>query len=41
VVHNYFGIDWFEVWRAATRDVPELRQQIAEILRAEFPERAG
>jgi len=41
VVHNYFGIDWSEVWRAATRDVPALRQQIAEILGAEFPERAG
>ena len=38
VVHNYFGIDWSEVWRAATRDVPVLRDQIAEILRKEFPD---
>jgi uncharacterized protein with HEPN domain len=38
VVHNYFGIDWVEVWRAASRDVPLLRIQIAEILQTEFPE---
>jgi len=36
-VHNYFGIDWVEVWRAAARDVPILREQIAEILQTEFP----
>ena len=34
VVHNYFGIDWEEVWRAATEDVPALRTRIAEILGA-------
>ena len=38
VVHNYFGIDWAEVWRSATQDVPALREQVAEILRTEFPE---
>ena len=38
VVHNYFGIDWSEVWRAATRDLPVLRDQVAEILRTELPE---
>ena len=32
VVHNYFGIDWEEVWRAATEDVPALRAWIAHIL---------
>lgn len=32
VVHNYFGIDWEEVWRAATEDVPVLRTRIAQIL---------
>jgi len=37
VVHNYFGIDWSEVWRAARRDVPVLRDQIAAILQGEFP----
>ncbi len=38
VVHNYFGIDWAEVWRAAMRDVPVLRAQITQILQAEFRE---
>jgi uncharacterized protein with HEPN domain len=37
VIHNYFGIDWAEVWRAAKRDVPVLRNQVAAILQAEFP----
>jgi len=37
VVHNYFGIDWTEVWGAAKRDVPVLRGQVAAILQAEFP----
>jgi uncharacterized protein with HEPN domain len=32
VVHNYFGIDWAEVWSAASTDVPGLRSQILEIL---------
>lgn len=34
VVHNYFGIDWEEVWRAADEDVPALRARIAQILGA-------
>jgi uncharacterized protein with HEPN domain len=38
VVHNYFGIDWLEVWRAAATDTPLLREQVAEILRLEFPD---
>jgi uncharacterized protein with HEPN domain len=38
VVHNYFGIDWAEVWRAATEDVPILRAQVAGILGSEFQE---
>ncbi len=38
VVHNYFGIDWPEVWRAAAIDTPLLRAQVAEILRLEFPD---
>ena len=33
VVHNYFGIDWAEVWSAASADVPVLRSQLLEILR--------
>jgi uncharacterized protein with HEPN domain len=38
VVHNYFGIDWLEVWSAASTDVPVLRSQLLEILR-EYRER--
>jgi uncharacterized protein with HEPN domain len=33
VVHNYFGIDWAEVWNAASADVPVLRSQLIEIFR--------
>jgi uncharacterized protein with HEPN domain len=36
LVHAYFGIDWVEVWLAASRQAPELRNQVAAILRAEF-----
>jgi uncharacterized protein with HEPN domain len=32
VVHNYFGVDWEEVWRAAIEDAPVLRARIARIL---------
>ncbi len=38
IVHHYFGIDWEEVWLSATVRAPVLRSQVAEILRAEFPE---
>ena len=38
IVHNYFGIDWAEVWRSATARVPVLRAQVADILRTEVPE---
>jgi uncharacterized protein with HEPN domain len=38
LVHAYFGIDWDEVWRAATRESPVLRSQIETILRAGFGE---
>ena len=38
VVHHYFGVDWDEIWRTATLDIPALRSQIAELLRAEFPD---
>ncbi len=36
LVHAYFGLDWDEVWRAASRESPDLRHQIESILRAEF-----
>ena len=31
-VHEYFAIQWDIVWATATRDVPILRKQIAELL---------
>jgi len=33
LVHQYFGIDFDEVWNTATRDLPELEQQIIEVLK--------
>jgi len=36
IVHAYFGIDWDEVWRAATRECPVLKAQIESVLEAEF-----
>jgi uncharacterized protein with HEPN domain len=38
VVHNYFGIDWAEVWSAAATDVPLLREQITGILTVDLPD---
>lgn len=38
VVHAYFSVDWETVWITATQDVPELKQQIAAVIAAEFPE---
>ena len=38
IVHNYFGIDWEEVWRSARTRVPVLRAQVARLLRDEFGE---
>ncbi|MBF8284483.1 MAG: DUF86 protein [Anaerolineales bacterium] len=37
-VHNYFGVSWDTIWDTATQDVPILREQIAAILAAEFPD---
>jgi len=37
VVHEYFGLNWEIVWDTATELVPELRRQVAAVLRAEFP----
>jgi uncharacterized protein with HEPN domain len=36
LVHEYFGIDWDVVRRAAEREVPLLREQIAATLADEF-----
>ncbi len=38
VVHHYFGIAWDEVWQTATLDIPALRDQVAEVIRMEFPD---
>lgn len=32
IVHDYYQIDWDEVFRTATTDIPPLRQQIGSIL---------
>ena len=37
-VHEYFGVSWETVWNTATLDVPVLREHIAAILAAEFPD---
>jgi uncharacterized protein with HEPN domain len=37
-VHAYFSVDWKIVWVAATKDVPELRHIVAEILASEYPD---
>jgi uncharacterized protein with HEPN domain len=37
VVHEYFGLSWEIVWNTATDLVPELRRQVAAVLKAEFP----
>ena len=41
VVHEYFGLDWPIVWDTATTLVPVLREQVARVLSAEFPEGSG
>jgi uncharacterized protein with HEPN domain len=38
IVHNYFGIDWEEIWLSAKLRVPVLREQVSDVLCAEFPE---
>ncbi|MCK5863339.1 MAG: DUF86 domain-containing protein [Candidatus Hydrogenedentes bacterium] len=32
IVHDYFEVDWEEVYTTAIRDIPPLRQQISNIL---------
>jgi uncharacterized protein with HEPN domain len=38
LVHEYFGIDRPMVWQVAISEAPLLRDQIAAVLRTEFPE---
>lgn len=32
LIHQYFGVDLDKVWLTATRDIPVLKQHVAEIL---------
>lgn len=32
VVHAYFAVDWEIVWTTATKDLPELREAIVQLL---------
>jgi len=34
VVHAYFNIDWDIVWITATKNVPELKEKVAKILKS-------
>src|ERR1039458_2491946 len=38
LVHEYFGIYWPLVWQTAVDHAPVLREQVAKILSAEFPD---
>lgn len=38
IVHGYFALDWERIWQTILRNVPPLKEQIAAILLAEFPE---
>jgi hypothetical protein len=38
IVHAYFELDWQILWDAATGDIPKLRRQVLDVLRAEFSE---
>jgi uncharacterized protein with HEPN domain len=40
IVHGYFGLNWERVCNTIVDDIPILRDQIAAILAAEFPEEA-
>jgi uncharacterized protein with HEPN domain len=41
IVHDYFGLDWVLLWKTITESVPLLRDQVSQILDAEFPEDSG
>lgn len=38
IVHAYFSVNLDIIWQSATEDLLPLRTQIAEILKAEFPD---
>lgn len=33
LVHQYFGIDWNEIWHTVAIDIPELKKQVKDIFR--------
>ena len=35
LIHEYFGVNYAIVWETVTRDIPKLREQIAEVLAKE------
>jgi uncharacterized protein with HEPN domain len=35
LIHNYFGVDYDVVWNTISNDIPELRYQLAHIIKAE------
>jgi uncharacterized protein with HEPN domain len=37
VVHEYFAVRWPTVWATASKEVPELKSRVAEILAREYP----
>lgn len=38
IVHAYFDLDWQILWDAAASDIPQLREQVLNILNTEFAE---
>lgn len=37
-VHEYFAVNWGTVWRIVSDELPALREQVLDVLRAEFPD---
>jgi uncharacterized protein with HEPN domain len=37
-IHAYFAVDWSIVWFTATKEVPEFKKKIANILTKEYPD---
>ncbi|HEW63497.1 MAG TPA: DUF86 domain-containing protein [Fervidicoccus fontis] len=36
LIHNYTDVDYYIVWKVVTNDIPELLEQIKQILNEEF-----
>ena len=36
LIHNYADVDYHIVWKVATVDVPDLMEQIKQVLKDEF-----